>query len=153
MRSYNLKLGSLKETIVVRKMDYLILLSNVVLVKKDCGISQMCMAFIYVNNVFPKDCLPLTSIDQPVYTTIVFGQMSFLNAYSCYNHIRIHLEDKENTSFITKNNTKDQLTKYLKTSSKETWKHMWMIVQPTDHVKKSTEVFRGNLKLCDGFEP
>lgn len=65
-------------------------LSNVVLVKKAYGSPQMCVACSNLNDACPKECLPLSSIDQLVDTTIGFSLMSFLDAYYGYHQIRMH---------------------------------------------------------------
>lgn len=71
------------------------------LAKKACW-SGICMTFNDLNDVYPKDYFPLPIIDKLFDVTIGFCLMIFLNAYSNYHQIRIHLEDEEKTSFITK---------------------------------------------------
>lgn len=52
-----------KETRIFKEVDYLKWLSNVMLVKKTCGSSQICMAFTDLNGACPKYCFPLPSIN------------------------------------------------------------------------------------------
>src|SRR3954470_18794630 len=49
----------------------------------------------------PKGPLPLPRIDQIIDSTAGCDLLSFLDAYSGYNQIRMKEEDEENTSFIT----------------------------------------------------
>lgn len=49
----------------------------------------------------PKDSFLLPKIDQLVDTIAVYEVLSFMNAYSRYNKIPMHLLDQKKTSFIT----------------------------------------------------
>lgn len=55
----------------------------------------MCVAFIDLNDTFPKDYFHILSIDQLINTMIGFLQMSFFHAYLGYHHIRMHPKDEE----------------------------------------------------------
>jgi hypothetical protein len=77
-------------------------LANTVMVpKKDMDILRMCVDFTSLNKHCPKDHFPLTRIDQIIDWTAGCKKLSFLDAYSGYNQIRLKVEDQEKTAFIT----------------------------------------------------
>ena len=77
-------------------------LANTVLVpKKDTDILRMCVDFTSLNKHCPKDHFPLPRIDQIIDSTAGCEKLSFLDAYSGYNQIRLKVEDQEKTAFIT----------------------------------------------------
>ena len=49
----------------------------------------------------PKDNFPLLRIDQIVDASAGYGMLSFLNAFSGYHQIPMHLFDAKKTTFIT----------------------------------------------------
>ena len=61
----------------------------------------MCIDFSTINKYCPKDHFPLPRIDQLVDSTAGCERLSFLDAYSGYNQIRMKVEDEEKTAFIT----------------------------------------------------
>ena len=76
-------------------------LENPVLVKKSNGKWRTCVDFTDLNKACPKDIFPLPRIDQLVDATSGHALLSFMDAYSRYNQILIHVPDQEHTSFIT----------------------------------------------------
>ena len=76
-------------------------LANVVMVKKANGKWRMCVDFTDLNKACPKDSFPLPRIDQLVDATAGHGLLSFMDAYSGYNQIRMHEPNQEKTAFIT----------------------------------------------------
>ena len=76
-------------------------LVNVVLVKKANGKWRMCVDFTDLNKACPKDSFPLPRIDQLVDSTAGHKLLSFMDAFSGYNQIRMAEEDQEKTAFIT----------------------------------------------------
>ena len=76
-------------------------LANPVLVKKLSGKWMTCVDFTNLNKVYPKDSFPLPRIDQLVDATSGHALLSFMDAYSGYNQISLHVPDQEHTSFIT----------------------------------------------------
>uniref|UniRef100_A0A804HML0 RNase H type-1 domain-containing protein n=1 Tax=Musa acuminata subsp. malaccensis TaxID=214687 RepID=A0A804HML0_MUSAM len=54
-----------------------------------------------LNNACPKDCYPLPKIDQLVDATAGHARLSFMDAFSGYNQIRMAPEDQEHTAFLT----------------------------------------------------
>ena len=76
--------------------------ANPVLVpKKDTDILRMCVDYTSLNKSYPKDHFPLPRIDQIVDSTAGYERLSFLDAYSGYNQIRMKVEDEEKKTFIT----------------------------------------------------
>ncbi|VVA40070.1 PREDICTED: Transposon [Prunus dulcis] len=66
---------------------------NVVIFKKTPEKWRMCVDFTDLNKACTKDSFPLPRIDQLVDTTTSFALLSFLDAYSGYNQIRINPTD------------------------------------------------------------
>ena len=54
-----------------------------------------------MNKACPKDNFPLSKIDQLVDATSGHKLLSFMDAFSGYNQIKMASEDEENTAFIT----------------------------------------------------
>jgi len=73
----------------------------VVMAKKFNGKWHMCMEYTDLNKVCLKDTYPLHSIDWLVDNTSGYEFLSFLDAYSGYNQIRMYPPDKDKTAFIT----------------------------------------------------
>ena len=59
------------------------------------------MDFTDLNKACPKDSYPLPRIDQLVDSTAGHKLLSFMDAFSSYNKIRMDEEDQEKTSFVT----------------------------------------------------
>ncbi|CAL8175328.1 unnamed protein product [Prunus armeniaca] len=85
----------------IKEVDYPTWLANVVMVRKDTKGWRMCVDYTNLNRACPKDSFPLPRIDQLVDATAGHALLSFLDAYSGYNQIFMHLEDQAHTSFIT----------------------------------------------------
>ena len=62
---------------------------------------RMCVDFTDLNKTCPKDSYPLPRIDQLVDSTASHRLLSFMDAFSGYNQIKMVEEDQEKTSFIT----------------------------------------------------
>jgi hypothetical protein len=76
--------------------------SNPVIVpKKNTNVRRVCVDYTTLNKHCPKDPFPLPRIDQIIDSTAGCARLSFLDAYSCYNQIKLKVEDKEKTTFIT----------------------------------------------------
>ncbi|XP_065631696.1 uncharacterized protein LOC136068463 [Quercus suber] len=71
------------------------------MVKKANGKWRMCVDFTDLNKACPKDSYPLSRVDQLVDSTAGHKLLSFLDAFSGYNQIRMDEVDQEKTSFIT----------------------------------------------------
>ena len=85
----------------IREVHYSKWLANVVLVKKANGKWRMCVDFMNLNRACLKDSFPLPRIDQLVDSTARHKLLTFMDAFSGYNQIKMAKEDQENTSFIT----------------------------------------------------
>jgi len=75
-------------------------LANVVLVEKANGKWRMCVDFTDLNKACPKDSFPLPSIDSLVDSASGCRLLSFLDAFSGYNQIRMHPNDESKTAFM-----------------------------------------------------
>ena len=76
-------------------------LANVVMVKKVNGKWRMCVNFTDLNKACPKDSYPFPRIDQLVDSTAGHQLLSFMDAFSGYNQIKMDEANQEKTSFIT----------------------------------------------------
>ena len=61
----------------------------------------MCVDFTNLNRACPKDSHPLPPIDTLVYSTTRDELLSFIDAFSGYNQIKMNEDDQERTSFVT----------------------------------------------------
>ncbi|RDX61193.1 hypothetical protein CR513_60601, partial [Mucuna pruriens] len=61
----------------------------------------MCVGYRDLDRASSKDNFPLPHIDLLVDNTAQHSCYSFMNGFSRYNQIRMVLEDKEKTTFIT----------------------------------------------------
>ncbi|KAL0347110.1 UNVERIFIED_CONTAM: Retrovirus-related Pol polyprotein from transposon [Sesamum calycinum] len=84
----------------VRPLQYPEWLANVVLVPKSSEKWHLCIDFMDLNKVCPKDPFPLPGIDVLVDSTFECEMLSFLDAYQGYNQIPLAPEDQEKTSFV-----------------------------------------------------
>ena len=71
------------------------------MVKKNNGKWRMCVDFTDLNKACPKDNYPLLRIDTLVDSTAIHELLSFMDAFSGYNQIKMKEEDQEKTSFVT----------------------------------------------------
>ena len=69
--------------------------------KKANGKWRMCVDFTNLNKACPKDNYPLPRIDQLVDTIMGHKLLSFMDAFSGYNQIRMDEANQKNTSFVT----------------------------------------------------
>jgi hypothetical protein len=89
---------------VIREVTYPKWLANTVMVK-DNGKWRMCIDFIDLNKVCPKDEFPLPRIDSLIDAAATSELMSLLDCYTGYHHIWMKKEDEPKTSFITPSGT------------------------------------------------
>ena len=85
----------------IREVYYPDWLTNVVMVKKANGKWRMCVDFTDLNKACLKDSYPLPCIDQLVDSTAGHQLLSFMDAFSGYNQIKMDGAEQEKTSFIT----------------------------------------------------
>ena len=76
-------------------------LANPLLVKKLNGKWRTCVDFTDLNKACPKDSFTLPRIDQLVDATSGHALLIFMDAYSGYNQIPMHIPNQEHTFFIT----------------------------------------------------
>ncbi|CAJ2653385.1 unnamed protein product [Trifolium pratense] len=91
----------LLEANFISEARYTTWLSNVVLVKKSNGKWRMCVDYTDLNRACPKDAYPLPNIDKLVDNSSGFKILSFMDAYSGYNQIKMAEIDKKKTAFMT----------------------------------------------------
>ena len=85
----------------IREVYYLDWLANVVMVKKNNGKWRICVDFTDLNKACPKDSYLLPRIDTLVDSMARHELLSFMDAFSGYNQIKMKEEDQEKTSFVT----------------------------------------------------
>ncbi|KAI0529371.1 hypothetical protein KFK09_001920 [Dendrobium nobile] len=85
----------------IREVNYHNWLANIVMVRKGSEAWRMCIDYTYLNKDYPKDSFSLPRIDQLVDTTSGHQMLSFMDAYSRYNQIKMNPTDEEATSFQT----------------------------------------------------
>ena len=69
--------------------------------KKANGKWRMCVDFTDLNRACPKDSFLLPRINQLVDSTTGHKLLTFMDAFSRYNQIKMVEEDQEKTAFIT----------------------------------------------------
>ena len=72
-----------------------------VMVKKANGKWRMCVDFTNLNKACPKDSYPLPRIGTLVDSIARHQLLSFMDAFSGYNHIKMEEIDQEKTYFVT----------------------------------------------------
>lgn len=77
----------------VCEVRYLTWLADMVRIPKKIGKWRMCVDYTNLNRACPKDSFPLPQIDQLVDSPSGHEVLSFLDAYSGYNQIPMHLDD------------------------------------------------------------
>ncbi|XP_013632894.1 PREDICTED: uncharacterized protein LOC106338470 [Brassica oleracea var. oleracea] len=75
------------------------------LVKKKNGKWRVCVDFTDLNKACPKDSYPLPNIDRLDESTAGNEMLTFMDAFSRYNQIMMHPDDREKTAFITDKGT------------------------------------------------
>ena len=95
------EIRKLQEASFIREVYYPDWLANVVMVKKASRKWRMCVDFTDLNKACPKDSYPLPRVDVLVDSTARHQLLSFIDAFSGYNQIRMHEVDQEKTSFVT----------------------------------------------------
>ena len=83
----------LQDVEFIREVYYLNWLANVVMVKKANEKWKMCVEFTDLNKVCPKDSYPLPRVDILVDSTVRHQLLSFMDAFSGYNQIKLDEAD------------------------------------------------------------
>ena len=100
-KAINEEVNKLFQARAIKEVDYPNWLANIVLVKKGNGKWRLYIDFTDVNRACLKDSFPLPRIDLIVDDTAGHELLSFIDAFSSYNHIRMDPNDQEKTSFVT----------------------------------------------------
>jgi hypothetical protein len=96
------ELHRLENTGFIREIKASTWVSNPVIIpKKNTKVRRVCVNYTSLNKHCPKDPFPLPCIDQIIDATAGCARLSFLDAYSSYNQIKLKKEDEEKTAFIT----------------------------------------------------
>ncbi|GAU40790.1 hypothetical protein TSUD_348870 [Trifolium subterraneum] len=95
------EVAKLKEAGFIEEIKYPAWLANVVMVKKACGKWKMCVVFKDLNKACPKDLYPLPNIDRLIDGASGYKTLSFMDAYSSYNQIKMHPMDVQHTTFMS----------------------------------------------------
>jgi len=85
----------------IREINYSTWLSNVIIVKKQNKKLRMCTNYIDLNRACPKNAYPLSNMNHLVDGANRHKMLSFLDAYSSNNKIKMDLGDEEKKIFIT----------------------------------------------------
>ena len=101
----NEEVGKLLQPNVIREVEYLEWLANVVLVKKANGKWRLCIDFTDINRACLKDSFPLPQINLIMDTTAGHELLNFMDSFSSYNQISMDPNDQEKTSFVTEQGT------------------------------------------------
>jgi hypothetical protein len=96
------KLHRLENAGFIREIKTSTWVSNPVIVpKKNTYVHRVYVEYTSLNKHCPKDPFPLPRIDQIIDSTAGCARLTFLDAYSGYNQIKLKKEDEEKTTFIT----------------------------------------------------
>ena len=90
----------LLEADFIREVHYPDWLVNIVMVKKAKRKWRMCVDFTDLNRACPKDSYPLLRIDTLVDLMARHELLSFMDAFSGFNQIKMNKYDQERTSFV-----------------------------------------------------
>jgi hypothetical protein len=60
----------------------------------------MCIDFTDLNKACPMNLFSLPKIDQLIDSTFGFAYLSFMDVFSRYNQIMMHLNDEEKIAFV-----------------------------------------------------
>ena len=100
-KAIDAEIDKLLDADLIYEVSYPDWVANVVLVKKANDKWRMCVDYTDLNAACPKDPYPLPSIDQLIDATAGHLMLSFMDAFSGYNQIKMAPEDCEKTAFIT----------------------------------------------------
>jgi hypothetical protein len=73
----------------------------IIVLKKNTEVRRVCVDYTSLNKPCPKDSFLLPRIDQIIDAIAGCARLSFLDAYSGYNQIKLKKEDEEKIAFIT----------------------------------------------------
>lgn len=76
-------------------------MSNLVPVRKKVVEICLCIYFRNMKKVSLNETYPLPKMDHILQRVVGSSRMSFIDGYSGYNQILMHLDDRERTNFTT----------------------------------------------------
>ena len=88
----------LKEKIIIW-LRYSKFIANLVIVRNKNGEIRLCIDFRNLNKCSMKDNYPLPKMEHLLQRVSGASVMSFLDGFSSYNQVSIHLDDQEKTTF------------------------------------------------------
>ena len=100
-KAVNEEVDRLLDAGFIAEVGYPEWLANPAVVKKKNGKWRICVDFTDLNKACPKDSYPLPHIDHLVESTAGNELLTFMDAFSGYNQIMMHVDDREKTAFIT----------------------------------------------------
>nr|KYP55078.1 Retrovirus-related Pol polyprotein from transposon 297 family [Cajanus cajan] len=144
------EVGKLLYARFIREVHYTTWLANVVMVKKSNGKWRMCTDYTNLNKACPKDAYPLPNIDRLVDGAFGHKFLSFLDAYSGYNQIRMHLQDEEKIAFITETaNYCYRVMPFGLKNAGATYQRLMNKIF-SDHIGRSMEVYVDDMVVKSG---
>ena len=100
-KAMRVEVNRLKQARAIKEIFYPEWFANTVVVKKKNEKLRVCVDFMDLNKVYPKDPFPIPRIDQLVYATVGHPRMSFLDTFQGYHQIPLALPDQEKIVFRT----------------------------------------------------
>jgi hypothetical protein len=101
MKVVDEEVKKLKDARFISEMKYPTWLANTMWVKKASRKWRMCVNYTNLNTACPKDPYPLPNIDHLINNTFRCKTLSFMDAYSGYNQIKMDQLDAPKTTFTT----------------------------------------------------
>jgi hypothetical protein len=95
------KVQKLLDVRIIREVQYLVWVANVVMVPKKNGNMRMCIDFTELNKACPKDPYPLQRIDIIIDQAASCEMLSLLDCFSGYHQVWMRREDEAKTGFTT----------------------------------------------------
>lgn len=99
----NEEVTRLLSVMFTKLVEYPMLISNIVVVPKNNRKMRVCISFMNLNKVCPTHPYLLPRISDLVDATACFERLSFMDAFSGYNHIPLYEPDHVHTLFIKDN--------------------------------------------------
>jgi hypothetical protein len=88
-------------TKIIIPLRYSDWIANLVPVRNKNGEIRLCVDFINLNKCSRKDNYPLPKMEHILQKVSGSSVMSFIDGFSRYNQIVVHLDDREKTAFTT----------------------------------------------------
>ncbi|GKV48997.1 hypothetical protein SLEP1_g55771 [Rubroshorea leprosula] len=119
----------------VRQVHYCEWVTNPVLVKKSNDKCRMCIDYTNLNDAYPKDCYPMSSIDKLVEAASGNERLSLLDTYSGYHQVHMAPEDEVKTSFCAGDEIYCYVMMPFSLKAKD---HLINLTETFDNLKKHT---------------